>query len=225
MIFGGVLYMKRELYKYFKLVIGCIIGSFGMVIIMKSNIGSSPWLVFHQGLGMELGISIGTAMMLVNIILLIVGWRLGELFGSGTIINAIVFSFMMDFIINNNIIPIGVNLFSGIIMTLLGTVILSLGIYMYVHNGLGCGPRDALMVGLVKTTGKSVKMIRSTIEISVLIIGYFMGGIVGVGTIIYAIIIGYLVQFMFKFFKFNVNELKQRTIKEEFILLKNYIVN
>lgn len=217
--------MKKELYKYFKVIIGCIIGSFGMVIIMKSNIGSSPWLVFHQGLAMELGISIGTAMMLVNIILLIVGWRLGESFGSGTIINAIVFSFMIDFIINSNIIPTGVNLFLGIVMTLLGTVILSFGIYMYVHNGLGCGPRDALMVGLVKKTGKPVKIIRSTIEISVTILGYFMGGIVGIGTIIYAIIIGYLVQFMFKVFKFNVNELKQRNIKEELILLKNYIVN
>ncbi|MGB6128876.1 MAG: YitT family protein [Psychrilyobacter sp.] len=215
--------MKRELYKYLKLVIGCIIGSFGMVVIMKSNIGSSPWLVFQQGLGKELGMSIGKVMMLVNVILLFVGWRLGELFGSGTILNSIVWSYIMDLVIETNIVPEGTNLFSGIIMVLLGTGILSLGMYIYVHNGLGCGPRDALMVGLVKKTGKSVKMIRSIIEISVLILGYFMGGIVGVGTIIYAIIIGYLLQFIFKCFKFNINELKQRTIKEEFILLKNYI--
>lgn len=214
--------MKNEIYKYFKLIIGCMIGSFGIVLILKSNIGASPWVVFHQGLSKEFNISIGQIMMMVSLTLLFVGWQLGELFGSGSIINTIVYSYCVDFIINSGLIPDGTNLFSGIIMVVLGTSILSFGVYLYIHNGLGSGPRDALMVGLIKKTGKSVKIIRSSIELIVLFIGYLLGGVVGVGTIIYAIFIGYLLQLIFKFFKFNIHELKQRTIKDEFLLLKNY---
>jgi len=101
---------------------------------------------------------------------------------------------------------------------------LGIGCYLYISTGLGCGPRDALMVALTKKTNFSVRFIRSTIEITVLVIGYFLGGYVGAGTVITAVFTGSFIQYVFKMFDFDVKLVTHRNIKDEVILLKTYIL-
>ncbi len=217
--------MKKEILKYLKLFLGLFVCSLGIIIIIKSNLGFSPWDVLHQGISKITNITIGQASIFVGFIVITLDFFLGERIGSGSILNIIFFGTFMDLILYLDIVPLSNNLFIGVFMMFLGIFVLSLGCYLYISTGLGCGPRDALMVALTKKTKFSVGTVRNVIEISVLITGYLMGGYAGVGTIITAIFTGSFIQGVFKLFKFDVKSVIHRDVKTEVILLKKYIVN
>ncbi len=109
-------------------------------------------------------------------------------------------------------------------MMLGGMFIIGLASYSYIGAGLGSGPRDGLMVLLTKKTGKSVRFIRNCIEMTALITGYFLGGFVGIGTLINALGIGYFVQFVFKLFKFNVKAVEHRYVEDDIRLVRKLLV-
>jgi len=217
--------MKKEILKYLKLFLGLFVCSLGIIIIIKSNLGFSPWDVLHQGISKITNITIGQASIFVGFIVITLDFFLGERIGSGSILNIIFFGTFMDLILYLDIVPLSNNLFIGVFMMFLGIFVLSLGCYLYISTGLGCGPRDALMVALTKKTRFSVGTVRNVIEISVLITGYLMGGYAGVGTIITALFTGSFIQGVFKLFKFDVKSVIHRDVRTEVILLKKYIVN
>lgn len=216
--------MKNEILKYIKLFLGFFVCSLGIVIIIRSNLGFSPWDVLHQGISKVGNITIGQASILIGILVITLDIFLGEQIGSGTIFNIIFLGSFMDLILFSNLIPLSHSPLSGVPMMFIGLFILAIGGYLYISTGLGCGPRDALMIALTKKTGFSIMFIRNIIEITVLVIGYFLGGYAGVGTIITAVFTGSFIQYVFKMFNFDVKSVTHRNIKDEIILLKAYIL-
>lgn len=197
-----------------RITLGFFLCACGTVLALNSNLGLSPWDVFHQGLTKISGVTMGQASIIVGVIIVIITSILGLKVGLGTIANMIVIGCFIDLIIYAKIIPVCNNLFSGIIMMIGSLFASAIGSYLYIGCEMGCGPRDGLMIALVKITGKPIGIIRFFIEMGALIIGWILGGFVGVGTIITAFGIGYCVQLIYKIFKSDVKLLKHRNIRE-----------
>ena len=206
--------MKKIMSIIFRLLLGFICCAFGTVMAIQSNLGLSPWDVFHQGLSNITGLTIGQASIIVGLIVVTTTLLLKLEIGLGTIANMIIIGFFIDLIIYIDIIPLSSTLFSGVLMLIGSLVMMAIGSYFYISCKMGCGPRDGLMVVLVRVTGKSVGVIRFFIELSVLIVGWLLGGKVGIGTLITVMTVGSCVQLVFKIFKFDVKKVRHKNLKE-----------
>ena len=160
--------MIRILKTVCRLIIGFIFCSSGTVLAVNSNLGLSPWDVFHQGLSKITGISMGQVSIFVGLIVVIATIFLKLEIGLGTIANMILIGVFMDVISYTKIIPTSHNFFVSLLMLLGSLFTMAIGSYLYIGCEMGCGPRDGLMVALVKKTGKPVGFIRSCIELGVL---------------------------------------------------------
>jgi uncharacterized protein len=207
--------MKKNIFLLIRLFVGVFLFAVGIVMTINANLGLAPWDIFHQGLTKLIPITMGQASISVGLILVIVNIFLGERIGWGTICNMLFIGIFMDMLMLNHLIPTFSNRFSSAIMLLLGMFIIGVGSCFYIGAGLGSGPRDGLMVALTKRTNKPVRFIRNCIELSVLALGFLLGGYAGIGTIIIALGIGYFVQFAFKLFKFDVSKVKHRFIDDD----------
>lgn len=216
--------LKHILLRGGRLFLGLFLYAVGIVMTINANLGLGPWDVFHQGLSMTIGITMGQASIAMGIIIVITNYFVGEKLGWGTLSNMLFIGLFMDILMLNSLIPIYENTILQVIMMLGGMFVIGLASYFYIGAGLGSGPRDGLMVLLTKKTGKSVRFIRNCIEVTVLIAGYFLGGFVGVGTIIIALGIGYFVQFVFKLFKFDVQAVKHRYVEDDIRFIKELFV-
>jgi uncharacterized membrane protein YczE len=204
----------------FKLFLGLFLYALGIVMTINANVGLSPWDVFHQGLAKNMNITMGQASISVGILIVIINYVLGEKIGWGTLSNMFFIGIFMDILMINNLVPVFDNIILKIIMMLLGMFVIGTASFLYISVGLGSGPRDGLMIALTKRTGKSVRLIRNCIEITVLAIGIVLGGKVGIGTPIMAFMIGPTVQFAFKIYRFQVSTVKHRFIDEDIKFIK-----
>ncbi|MGM9532572.1 YczE/YyaS/YitT family protein [Intestinibacter sp.] len=187
------------------LAVGYVLIALAVVIMVNSNAGLVPWDVLHQGISRTTGITMGQASMLVGTIVIVVSIALGENLGWATIGNIFIPGILIDVIDNMNIIPVTHDLFWGVLMVVVALIIWAFATVLYLIPALGCGPRDGLMIALHKRTGKSIGLLRSIIEICAVIVGYLLGGTFGIGTIISAFCFGYLLEIVFKMFKFDPN--------------------
>lgn len=203
-----------------RLFIGLFLYAVGIVLTINANLGLSPWDVFHQGISHLNGVTMGQASIAVGIILVILDAVLGERLGWGTLCNMLFIGLFMDLIMLNHFIPTVKGIIPGVVMMFLGMVVIGVASYFYIGAELGSGPRDGLMIALTKKTHKSVRFVRNTIELSALFVGYLLGGFVGIGTLIMALSLGYIIQFMFKVFKFDVGGIHHRFIDEDIKNLK-----
>jgi uncharacterized membrane protein YczE len=196
------------------LIFGLILYSLGLTLSINANIGLAPWDAFTIGISYVSNISYGTISIITGIfILFIIVMFLKEKIGVGTILNTILIGIFVDLFQSFKIIPYMNNFFLGIIMLLAGQLVVSLASYFYISTGLGCGPRDSLMVGLSKKFARiPVGAIRGGIEGTVLVIGYILGAKVGIGTIIAVFGIGIIIQTTFKFFNFDVKSIVHESI-------------
>ena len=217
--------MKRSLLALVRLFIGLFLYAVGIVFTINANLGLSPWDVFHQGVSKLTGITMGQASIIVGLMIVILDWVLGEKVGLGTIFNMLFIGIFMDLLMLNHLVPIFNNIILKVIMMFLGMFIIGIASYFYISAGLGSGPRDGLMVSLTKRTGKSVRFVRNCIEFTVLVVGYFLGGTVGFGTLIMVIGGGYFVQFAFKIFKFDVKKIQHKFIDDYVKLIKERLVD
>lgn len=215
--------MKKLLSMISRLVLGFFLCASGTVLALNSNLGLSPWDVFHQGLTNMVSISMGQASIMVGLIIVALTALLGLGPGLGTIANMLGIGFFIDFIIYTGIIPQSTNLFTGVLMMIASLFAMALGSYLYIGCEMGCGPRDGLMVALVKRTGKSVSLMRFAIESGALVVGCILGGKAGIGTVITVFGIGYVVQFVYQVLKFDVSGLKHRSIKESLVFIYDCI--
>lgn len=206
--------MKSFLGKIIKMTFGFLLCAIGVVMSINSKLGVSPWDVLHQGLSNITILSMGQASIIVGVIIVITSIFLGVRVGIGTITNMLMIGYFIDLVMKLDFIPISDSLFTGIIMLVAGMFIMAISTYLYISCEMGCGPRDGLMIALMKITGKPVWFIRGSIELSALIVGWMLGGFVGIGTVITAFGIGYCVQIVFKILKFDVTSLKHKDIKE-----------
>ena len=132
-----------------RLLLGFMFCAFSTVLALKSNLGLSPWDVFHQGISNKTGLTIGQVSILVGIIVVGITVLLKLEIGLGTIANMIIIGFFTDIIINTGIIQTSTNLFTGVLMLIGSLFCMAIGSYLYIGCELGCGPRDGLMVALV----------------------------------------------------------------------------
>ncbi|QAA32397.1 YczE/YyaS/YitT family protein [Clostridium manihotivorum] len=217
--------MRKILAIIIRMTLGFLLCACGTVMALNSKLGLSPWDVFHQGLTKVTGITLGQASIIVGIIIVIITSILGLKVGIGTIANMIVIGCFIDLIIYSKIIPVCSSVATGMLMMIGSLFVSAIGSYFYISCEMGCGPRDGLMIALVSLTGKPISLIRFFIEMGALIIGWTLGGFVGVGTLITAFGIGYCVQVVYKLLKFDVKALSHRNIKQGFIFINDCIVN
>ena len=211
--------MKNILLKFSRLLIGYFLYALGIVMTINAQQGLGPWGVFHQGLSSQLNITFGIAVNIVGAVIVILDFILGERIGWGTIGNVIFIGTFIDLIIIINLVPIFENTFLSFLMMLIGMFIISLAAYFYLSARLGAGPRDGLMIALTKLANKPVGLIRSAIEVTVLVAGYLLGGSVGWGTLIMSLGLGFFFQITFKMFNFNVKKVEHKYIDQDFALL------
>lgn len=204
--------MNNYIRRFTQLMVGLILFSIGIVMTIQANIGYAPWDVFHAGFAKQIGITLGLASIILGIIIGIITVLLGEKIGIGTLSNMILIGIFLDLIMFLNIIPRAEGFINGLVMLITGMFVIALGSYFYIGSGFGAGPRDSLMVGITRKTSLPIGICRVVIELLTALIGYFMGGLVGFGTIISAFAIGFCVQVTFNFLKFDTTKVKHETI-------------
>jgi len=217
--------MEKILGLIIRITLGFFLCACGTVMALNSKLGLSPWDVFHQGLTHITNLTMGQASIIAGVVIVVITNTLGLKVGLGTIANMIAIGCFIDLIIYIKIIPVCNNPFTGILMMIGSLFASAIGSYLYIGCEMGCGPRDGLMMALVKITGKSISIIRFCIEMGALIIGWILGGFVGVGTLVTAFGIGYCVQIIYKVFKSDVKLLKHRNIREGLKFMNECITN
>lgn len=174
------------------LLVGLVLYGFSMALMVRAGLGLDPWDVFHQGLARRTGMTIGTATAVVGVAVLLAWIPLRNRPGVGTVANVVVIAVSVD--ASLAVLPGASTLPVQVAWMLTAVVLNALATVLYIGAGLGPGPRDGLMTGLVASTGRSVRLVRTAIEATVLTAGWLLGGTVGVGTVVYAFAIGPLVQ-------------------------------
>jgi len=185
------------------LFMGFFLCSLGIVANLYSNLGTSPWTLFHVSLTNVIGLTLGQITQIVGAVIIIISWKLGNPPGFGTVANMIFIGFFIDIIIFARIIPFQTQLVWQIFQLFSSILIIGLGALFYLRTQLGAGPRDGLMVVLTRILDKPVSYIRVPMDVIVSIIGYFLGGPLGLGTVLTAIGLGYSMQFFFRIGKFD----------------------
>ncbi len=180
--------MTRRLSQLFA---GLLLYGISLALVLRAGLGLAPWDVLHQGLAELTGASIGTMVIAVSFAVLLLWIPLRQPPGFGTVANAVLVGVSVDLTLlvldDVSSWPLRVLLLvSGVLLNALATA-------LYIGAMLGPGPRDGLMTGLVRRTGRSVRLVRTTIEVTVLALGWVLGGTVGVGTLLYAFAIGPIV--------------------------------
>jgi uncharacterized membrane protein YczE len=182
-----------------QLYIGLLLYGLSSALLVRSGLGLDPWDVFHQGLAEHLGLAIGTVVIIVGAAVLLLWIPLRQWPGLGTISNAILIGLAMNWSLE--LLPQGSPLGWRIIEMVAGIVLCGVATGMYIGAALGPGPRDGLMTGLVRVTGRSVRLVRTCIELTVLGTGWLLGGTVGIGTVAFALAIGPLAQLFIPIFE------------------------
>lgn len=195
----------------------------GAITVLNSNMGLPPWDVLHQGISKVAGITIGQASIGIGIIIVLLDVFLGQPIGIGSVINFIFVGIFMDLIVYLDFIPKPTTLLGQIVELLIGIFFYTYGTFLYMIQGMGCGPRDGFMQILTTKLNKPVSLIKNSIELIALTLGWFLGGKLGVGTVATAIVMGFLLEMMLKMSKIDIKKLRHRSLKEELIHLKNVI--
>jgi len=170
------------------LFFGLAIFGLGDSLLIQGNIGNAPWTVLAQGVTRRTDLSIGWATFLISVVVLLIWIPLREKPGFGTLSNIVLIALFIE--IGTHIFPEQNNIFSGTLFALLGISLVGLGSAIYITCGLGPGPRDGAMTGIHFKTGIRVGRVRMGIEVVVLLAGWVLGGTVGLGTALFALLIG-----------------------------------
>ena len=180
--------LKPKISTFIFLCLGLALFGLGEGLLIVSFVGASPWSVLAQGIALNVNFSIGIITIFVSVIVLLFWLPLDQKPGIGTILNAIIIGLMIDVCIK--FVPTPENYISQIILAIIAVLIVGLGGGIYLVANLGAGPRDGLMVGLQKKTNLPIAIVRGSLEITVMSIGWYLGGTVGIGTLLFAFGIG-----------------------------------
>ncbi|WP_279580476.1 membrane protein YczE [Fodinicola feengrottensis] len=190
--------------RFVQLFVGLALYGLSSALMIRAQLGLDPWDVFHQGLVEHTGLSFGVITIIVGAVVML-GWiPLRQWPGIGTLCNVVLVGVSVD--VSLALLPAPSGLPARIAFLAGGIVLCGFATGCYVGAGLGPGPRDGLMTGLVARTGGSIRLVRTGIEIAVLAVGFLLGGSVGVGTLAYALAIGPLVHFFLPLMKITAPE-------------------
>ena len=179
---------KPKISTFFFLCFGLILFGLGEGLLIVSLSGASPWSVLAQGISLNVDYSIGIITLIISLVVLIFWIPLKQKPGMGTIFNALIIAGMIDLCIN--FVPSPESYISQIILAIVAVLTVGLGGGVYLVANLGPGARDGLMIGLQQKTNFPIAAVRAFIEISVVSVGWYLGGTVGVGTLLFAFGIG-----------------------------------
>ncbi len=182
-----------------QLYVGLSLYGLSTAMFIRSDLGADPWNVFHIGVAKLLEMDIGTVIILTGVLVLLLWIPLRLRPGLGTISNVIVIGLAADVALT--FIPAIDSLVARSLLLISAVIVNALAIGMYIGAGFGAGPRDGLMTGINACTGWSVRSVRTAIEVSVLLLGWVLGGTFGVGTVLYALSIGPLIQICLPWFR------------------------
>lgn len=180
--------MTRRLVQLFA---GLLLFGISLAFLVRAGLGLAPWDVLHQGLARMTGASVGSMVIAVSFVVLLAWIPLREKPGFGTVANAVLVGVALDL----TMLVLGdvSSWFWRVALLLSGVLLNALATALYIGAMLGPGPRDGLMTGLVRRTGLSIRLVRTSLEVSVLAAGWVLGGTVGLGTVLYALAIGPIV--------------------------------
>ena len=175
-----------------QLVVGLVLYGVSLALMVRGNVGLAPWDVLHSGLIRHVPITLGQAVVVMSFVVLLLWIPLRERPGIGTIANALLVGLSADatlfLLVEPSALPARVALMVG------GVVLCGIATGLYIGAQLGRGPRDGLMTGLHRRTGLSLRLVRTLLEVAVVLVGLLLGGVLGVGTVVYALAIGPLTQ-------------------------------
>ena len=200
--------------RFVSLFFGLTLFALGIVLTLNAKIGYSPWEILHSGLSVLSGISIGMVSSIVGLAIGVIIWIRGEKFGIGSILNMVGIGLIMDLFLALGFIPVAHTLPSSILMLVAGLYTIALGSFFYIAAGFGAGPRDGLMLILTRVTHVPIGVVRSLIEFTAAFIGWLLGGMVGLGTVISVLAGGFCVQTTFKLFRFEPDKVTHETLQE-----------
>ena len=193
--------MSRRLVQ---LYVSLVLYAVSMALVIRSELGNMPWDVLHQGLAEQLGLPFGVVVVLVSALVLLAWWPLHERPGLGTFSNVAVISVVIDPALA--IVPDSRGVAARVALAVAGVVLNGAATAAYIGVHFGPGPRDGLMTGLVRATGASVRLVRTAIEVAVVVTGFLLGGTLGTITVLYALAIGPLTQLFLPLLSVHVAE-------------------
>ena len=200
--------------------VSLFINGFGIYLTIQANIGAAPWDVLNLGVSKSLGILYGTASIAVSLTILLIDILLKEPIGISMFIDAVVVGKSVDFFNWLGLVPKAESLLTAIPMMLAGLVILAYTQYGYMLASLGCGPRDTLLVGLAKRAGKlPIGAVSIALLSTATLIGWLLGGPVGIGTLICAFGAGPVMQAAFQTVRFDATEIRHQRLKDSLRVL------
>ena len=167
---------------------GLTLFGLGESLIIAASVGMSPWVVLSEGLAINTGLSIGMITFLTSVIILLLWIPLKQSIGIGTILNAIIIASVLDWSLPY--LPYPETYLEKVVQTIFGTLVVGFGSALYLIANLGPGPRDGLMTGIQIATGQPIALIRVLLEVTVISVGWFIGGTIGIGTVIFAFGVG-----------------------------------
>lgn len=180
--------MKPPLASLVFLVIGLVVFGLGEALLVTAGIGVSPWILFSQGLTNVTGWSLGFATFVISASVLALWVPLKQTPGMGTILNAIIIALVLEFVLP--VLPTFETYLANAVLALVGVLVTGFGGAIYLIANLGPGPRDGLMTGLQAVTGKPIALVRMFLELTVVAVGWLLGGTLGLGTVFFALGIG-----------------------------------
>ena len=205
-------YFKR----YFMLNAGFLICSLGVVFLLNSGLGVAPWDVLASGLSNTLPITVGQAIIIISVVLVIVEVIAGSNIGTGTVLNMVLIGAYIDMILDMNIIQAPQNFGMKLFFIFIWTIILNFGIHLYISQGFGAGPRDGLMMLMAKKFNVTVGKTKLINELVAVTLGYLLGGMFGMGTVIIAIFSGPMLNMQQKLLGFDLKTVEHEYISDYF---------
>ncbi len=187
------------------LIFGLLLYYSGFVAVLNSGLGMYPGGVFNVGVASHIPLTIGQVTQVVQLVFLTLGWYLEFPPGLGTLTDLILSGPFIDLILSSGFVPEPSRLFWQLPLLFVGIGLLGVGTYFYLRVKLGAGPMDGFMLGVLSRTNRPVSVVRGTIEVAFLAVGWALGGPVGLGTVITALTIGYSVQLAFKIGRYDPN--------------------
>src|SRR4051794_34038580 len=185
-----------------QLFAGLVLYGLSIAMMVTAHLGNAPWDVLHSGLARHLPLTLGEAVVIVSFLVMVLWIPLREVPGIGTIANAVVVGVAADAFLRSFHQPSA--LWARGLLTVGGVVVCAVATAMYIGAQLGRGPRDGLMTGLARRTGLSLRLVRTLLELTVLVIGLLLGGVAGLGTVLYALALGPLTQLLLPFWIIDV---------------------
>lgn len=206
--------LLKDLKQVPKLIVAFLIIAYGMVQMKDISIGMHAWATLTLGLMKVTNLNFGQLSQLIGLTIILVSMTIKIYPGLATLLNMFFIGYFIDLIDLFPITYVPNSFFLKLFAFYLGIIIFSYGIYLYLSVEMGAGPRDGLMVGLVKLTGYRVAYVRPAIELTVLVIGAILGGKLGIGTVLISITGGYILDWIFQLKNFDAKKTNQRVLTD-----------